>query len=176
MCIHVWAVFAHAYVSMGSCACVSIDSCVHNFLRVSPLPPRQLSPSVTTTASGGQDSKGCGCSRRAACLRPPRVKSGNGPGGRAKRQEEQGGMFKADLTLKAPGLTSKLHMVLTFSSLPNTLGINCSVDQCPDPDWLQGGAQESQTQSALQKAGKTKLPLEPLPSKQVGTCNLNLTC
>lgn len=37
---------------------------------------------------------------------------------------------------------------------PNTLGINCSVDQCPDPDWLQGGAQESQTQSALQKAGK----------------------
>lgn len=59
---------------------------------------------------------------------------------------------------------------------PNTLGINCSVDQCPDPDWLQGGAQESQTQSALQKAGKTKLPLEPLPSKQVGTCNLNLTC
>lgn len=94
---------------MGSCACVSIDSCVHNFLRVSPLPPRQLSPSVTTTASGGQDSKGCGCSRRAACLRPPRVKSGNGPGGRAKRQEEQGGMFKADLTLKAPGLTSKLQ-------------------------------------------------------------------
>lgn len=99
---------------MGSRACVSIHSCVHNFLRVSPLPLRQLSPSVTTTASGGQDSKGCGCSRRAACLRPlspppPRVKSGNGPGRRAKRQEEQRGMFKADLTLKAPGLTSKLQ-------------------------------------------------------------------
>ena len=77
---------------------------------------------------------------------------------------------------RTPGLTSKLHMVLTFNNLPNTLGINCSVDQCPDPDWLQGGAQESQTQSALQKAVKTKLTLEPLPSKQAGTCNRNLTC
>ena len=56
---------------------------------------------------------------------------------------------------RTPGLTSKLHMVLTFNNQPNTLGINCSVDQCPDPDWLQGGAEESQTQSALQKAVKT---------------------
>lgn len=77
---------------------------------------------------------------------------------------------------RTPGLTSKLHMVLTFNNLPNTLGFNCSVDQCPDPDWLQGGAQESQTQSALQKAVKTKLTLELSPSKQVETCNLNLTC
>lgn len=117
VCIHVWAVFVRAYTSMCSCTCVCTFAhvCILS-CEFFPLPSCQFSPSVTTIGSSGQDSKGSGYPRRAACLRslsplPQRAKSGNRQGGRAKRQEEQGGMFKADLTLKAPGLTSKLQLL-----------------------------------------------------------------
>lgn len=80
---------------------------------------------------------------------------GSGPQGARKCQQDHKEKEAQERNFaklySTPGLTSELRMVLTFSSLPNALSANCSIHQCPDPAWLQGGAQGSQIQLALQR-------------------------